>query len=84
MVIVGCCGFNPKLNEVDAMVAEEKLEPLRAFRKGGIFVSDNTLFFARLVPALREGVAILTRCAYKGKDFIKSLETIEFIPKRGF
>ena len=84
VVIIGCCGFDLKRNEEDAIVAKEKLEPLRAFRTGRIFVSDGNLFFARPGPALREGVAILARCAYDGDDeVVEELETIEFMPKEG-
>ena len=68
VVIVGCCGFDLKRNEADAKTAVERLRPLRAFREGRIYAADGNLYFARPGPGLREGMAILARCAYDGED----------------
>ncbi|KAL7540376.1 hypothetical protein ACHAXR_010054 [Thalassiosira sp. AJA248-18] len=84
VVIVGCCGFDLRRNEEDARAAKKKLEKLRAFQEGKIFASDGNLFFARPGPGLREGMAILARCAYDGEDeVVDALERLEFMPKEG-
>eukprot|EP00571_Detonula_confervacea_P008212 CAMPEP_0172322392 /NCGR_PEP_ID=MMETSP1058-20130122/45748_1 /TAXON_ID=83371 /ORGANISM="Detonula confervacea, Strain CCMP 353" /LENGTH=672 /DNA_ID=CAMNT_0013038125 /DNA_START=44 /DNA_END=2062 /DNA_ORIENTATION=+ len=82
VVIVGCCGFDMSRNEEDARAARKKLEPLRAYRNNRIYASDGNLYFARPGPALREGIAILARCAYDGEaEVVRALERIAFMPK---
>ena len=82
VVIVGCCGFDMIRNEEDARAARQKLEPLRAYRNKRIYASDGNLFFARPGPALREGIAILARCAYDEEiEVVEALERLAFMPK---
>ena len=84
VVIIACCGFDLKRNEQDALSVKDKLQPLRAFREGTIFASNGNLYFARPGPALREGVAILARCAFGGDaNVVKALEALEFLPGEG-
>ena len=83
VVIIGNCGFDLKRNEEDARLAMSKLEPLRAFREQRVYASDGNLYFARPGPALREGIAILARCAYDGdEEVVRALERLEYA-KRG-
>ena len=82
VIMIGCCGFDRKRNEADARASIKKLEPLRAYKNNRIYASDGNLFFARPGPGLREGVAILARCAYDGEvNVVKALEQLPFMPK---
>lgn len=82
VVVIGCCGFDLKRNEEDARAVMAKLKPLRAFRNNRIYASDGNLYFARPGPGLREGMAILARCAYDGEnDVVEALERLPFMPK---
>ncbi|KAL9179378.1 hypothetical protein ACHAXT_008668 [Thalassiosira profunda] len=84
VVIVGCCGFDLKRNKADAKTAVERLRPLRAFREGRIYAADGNLYFARPGPGLREGMAILARCAYDGEEVVvNALEDLNFMPQEG-
>lgn len=49
VIIIGCCGFDMKRNEEDAIASVKKLEPLRAYRNNRIYASDGNLYFARYV-----------------------------------
>jgi len=84
LVVIACCGFDLKRNEKDALAARELLKPLRAFKQGRIYAADGNLYFARPGPALREGIAILSRCAYDGdKDVVNELEGLGWLPNVG-
>ncbi|KAL7495069.1 hypothetical protein ACHAWT_005571 [Skeletonema menzelii] len=84
VVLIGCCGFDLKRNLMDSIQAMDKLKPLRAFREGRIYAADGNLFFARPGPALREGIAILARCAYDDEDIVReALDELSFLPKEG-
>ena len=81
VVIIGCCGFDMIRNEDDARAAIKQLEPLRAFQTNNIYASDGNLYFARPGPGLREGIAILARCAYDGEaEVVDALEQLPFMP----
>ena len=81
VVIIGCCGFDMIRNEDDARAAIKQLEPLRAFQTNNIYASDGNLYFARPGPGLREGVAILARCAYDDEsEVVNVLERLPFMP----
>ncbi|KAL7521722.1 hypothetical protein ACHAWX_006398 [Stephanocyclus meneghinianus] len=83
-VIIACCGFDLKRNIQDAMSVKDKLRPMRAFRERKIFASNGNLYFARPGPALREGVAIMARCAFdEDKDVVDALEGLGFMPREG-
>ncbi len=84
VVLIGCCGFDLKRNIIDTIQAMDKLKELRAFREGRIYAADGNLYFARPGPALREGIAILARCAYDDDDVVReALEGLSFLPKEG-
>ena len=84
VVLIGCCGFDLERNMLDSIQAMDKLKPLRAFGEGRIYAADGNLYFARPGPALREGVAILARCAYDDEAVVrKALDELSFLPKEG-
>ena len=84
VVIIACCGFDLERNREDAMGAREMLKPLRAFREERIYASNGNLYFARPGPGLREGTAVMARCAYDGDDeVVSALEGLGFLPKEG-
>ena len=84
LVVIACCGFDLKRNEKDAREARKRLEPLRAFREERIYAADGNLYFARPGPALREGMAILARCAYDGDvEVVDALEGLGWLPNEG-
>lgn len=81
ILIIACCGFDLKRNIQDALTAQEKLKPLRAYREGKIFAADGNMYFARPGPALREGVAILARCAFdEDNNISRALGDLGFLP----
>ena len=84
VIVIGCCGFGLKRNQIDTVGAMEKLKPLRAYKEERIYASDGNLYFARPGPGLREGIAILARCAYDGNvDVVTALESLVFLPQEG-
>ena len=84
IIIIACCGFDLKRNVRDALSVKDKLLPLRAFREGNIFAADGNLYFARPGPALREGVAIMARCAFHNdRNVSDALERLGFLPQEG-
>jgi iron complex transport system substrate-binding protein len=84
VVIIACCGFDLKRNIQDGKSVQERLKPLRAYREGKIFAADGNLYFARPGPALREGVAIMARCAFDEDDnVVNALKGLGFLPEEG-
>jgi iron complex transport system substrate-binding protein len=84
IVLIGCCGFDLKRNMLDTVQAIDKLKLLRAFSEGRIYAADGNLYFARPGPALREGIAILARCAFDDEEEVrKALDKLSFLPKEG-
>ena len=81
IVMIGCCGFDLQRNLTDAIGSVKKLKSLRAFHENRIYASDGNLYFARPGPGLREGIAILARCAYDGDhEVVNALEKLQFLP----
>lgn len=81
IVIIACCGFDLKRNIQDAVSVQDKLKPLRAYQERKVFAADGNMYFARPGPALREGVAIMARCAFDGNDkVVDALGALEFLP----
>jgi hypothetical protein len=84
IVIIGCCGFDLHRNIADILSVSHLLQPLRAYIDERIYATDGNLYFARPGPALREGIAILARCAYDNdKDVINALDELPFMPRDG-
>ena len=84
IVIIGCCGFDLHRNIADILTVRHMLQPLRAYIDERIYATDGNLYFARPGPALREGIAILARCAYDNdKDVINALDELPFMPRDG-
>lgn len=69
---------------LDILTVGNKLQPLRAYVDGQIYATDGNLYFARPGPALREGIAILARCAYANDEsVINALDELPFMPRVG-
>ena len=84
IVIIGCCGFDLHRNMLDILTVRNKLQPLRAYIDGRIYATDGNMYFARPGPALREGIAILARCAYANDEsVVNALDNLPFMPRDG-
>ena len=84
VIIIGCCGFDLHRNVADILTARHMFQPLRAYVDERIYATDGNLYFARPGPALREGIAILARCAYANdKSVVTALDNLPFMPRDG-